>query len=691
MARLATFSHPLYCRVRRVQPAADSGRGPALVSTHVAGRRLAEILDTSVRAAIRPPIPAVMATARQTMASVALLHDYSPDAFHGAIGPDRLILAGERRIVVAEHVLGTVMTQAVQAWGPDRVWRELGVATMTDPALAQDGRRNDIVQLGLLVLALLLGRLIAPHEFPDELSWLLQQATETGTDGERAPLGPKLRDWLERTLSLAGDRSYATLVDSQDALTALWRDERYAPSPAAWGAFVAACEAARASLPTAPSAGEPPADRAEAKVETSTKLQFMAEFGPSNASDSLAAWLAEPAEPPAVMRGGTPAAMPIDLPKAAAPATAGPPPGVRIETGLVPASLPRAGRNIEDPVPPADDEAEAWPAWSVPEEADRPQRRRRWNIELRAFVRPTIVLALLVAVGAAAAVYAPRVWAVIFDEQRTSGQLAVISDPDGSSVTIDGLFHGLTPIVVTLREGGHQLEVQNGGALQTRAVQIHAGQRTAERLVFPGIQDRGGLSISTYPATGRVMVDGVTRGQAPVKIAGLTPGLHVVVVETSMGSQSQDVMVEAGKLLPVQVQTVSWVKVGAPYDLEVSEEGRKLGTTGRAAVALSPGHHHLEFINSSLGLKLRQVVDAQPGQLTTVPLDLPMGTLNVTTDVPADVSVDGQFVGGTPLSGLAVPLGRHEIVLQNQRYGRLVYNEMATLAGPVLLNASFKK
>ena len=89
------------------------------------------------------------------MASVALLHDFSPDAFHGAIGPDRLILAGERRIVVAEHVLGTVVRPGRRGLGRAAA---RPVATTTTLCSAQDGRRNDIVQLGLLVLALLAGR-----------------------------------------------------------------------------------------------------------------------------------------------------------------------------------------------------------------------------------------------------------------------------------------------------------------------------------------------------------------------------------------------------------------------------------------------------------------------------------------------------------------------------------------------------
>jgi hypothetical protein len=695
VARLSTFSHASYCRVRRVQRGEESGSPVALVSVHVPGHRLTEVLNAAAWADIRPSVSAVLAAARQAMASIALLHDFAPDAFHGAIGPDRLILTGEGRIVVAEHVLGTVMTQAAEAWGAGRLWRELGVATMTDTALAQDGRRHDVVQVGLLVLSLLLGRTIAAHEYPDELLWLLQQVTEAQVDGTRVALGTGLHDWLECTLSLAGGRSYTTLLDSQRALADLMQDVRYSPSPAAWSSFLSACESALQSMPAPRSVPPEPTPESETiPGPTSVEQDMAAGVGKGTAADLLASWSAEsgpdlPTVPVARLDGAV-AGRPNSPAVPAETALVAPPPGARpaaTETVLAtPQEEPEATQTQFEPEVPFPDDA---PLELAPESL--PWQTKKWHISPVRFVRPVLALVLLLAVVAAAALYAPRVWLLVFDDQQASGQLIVDSEPTAASVTVDGRFLGLTPLTVSLSEGSHRLEVQNGGALQSKTVQVEARKRLAERLTFPGSQDRGGLSISTYPAAGRVSVDGVARGSAPVNVADLPPGSHTVVVETPLGSQTQDVTVQAGKLLAVTMQTVSWVKVEAPYDLEVSEDGRPLGTTGRATVVVSPGHHHLEFANVGLGIKLRQTADTEPGKLTTVPLDLPLGTLNLTSDQPAEVAVDGQSVGDTPVSGLTVPLGKHEIAFQNPKYGRLVYSVFATLAGPVRLNASFKK
>jgi hypothetical protein len=112
VARLGNFRHSSYCRVRRVQNVVERDGWPALVSAHVAGQRLAEVLELAARTDLKPSTAGALAVTRQLMASVSLLHDFAPYGFHGALGPDRLILAGEGRIVVAEHVLGTVVEEA---------------------------------------------------------------------------------------------------------------------------------------------------------------------------------------------------------------------------------------------------------------------------------------------------------------------------------------------------------------------------------------------------------------------------------------------------------------------------------------------------------------------------------------------------------------------------------------------------
>jgi hypothetical protein len=733
VARLSSFAHSSYCRVRRVQPVAERGGRLALVSAHVAGRRLAEVLDVANHAKVLPATAGVLAASRQTMTAVALLHDFAPDGFHGALGPERLVLSGEGRIVITEHVLGTVVNQAMEAWGPNRIWRELGVATLTDPELALDGRRNDIVQVGLIVLAMLLGRPIGVGEYPSEIGWLLQQATEVAADGTRTPLGPGLTNWLERTLSLVGGRSFTTLLDAQLAFAELLRDEQYTASAAAWDSFFSVCETAalRIALPVVP----PPACLPGAAVESpagppdSADRNSPSDQAAAGSNDPFASWPSTtPSERAASMlerfaeadaslsspafsseRSRTTAAPLRAVEPPRAPAAAPPtvetlfasPTGTSTPAAAdaAPEPSPSAFRSREPPAirvepgPGSGAEARSWSETTldVDREISAGSRAKKHGVPATRRIRRLLAIGALLAVTTAAAIQGPRLWAIAFDPQRSSGQMTVSSDPAGAAVTVDGQFRGRTPVVLMLAAGSHQLEVQNGGSVQSKTISIGAHQTLTERMMFPGGHDRGGLAISTYPALGRVTVDGVLKGPAPVNVSDLTPGSHTVRVDTRLGVQEQDVMVQAGTLMPLAVQTVSWIKAAAPYELQVSEDGRALGTTGSAAVVVSPGRHHLEFSNAALGLKLKQDVESVPGQLVVVPLELPMGTMNLTSDQSAEAYVDGQSVGDTPVSGLTVALGPHEVTFRNARNGQLRYTVTATLAGPVRLAGAFRK
>jgi PEGA domain len=724
VARLSSFAHSSYCRVRRVQQVADRGDRQALVSAHVAGRRLTEVLDVASQAKILPSTAGVLAAARQTMTAVALLHDFAPDGFHGALGPDRLVLTGEGRVVITEHVLGTVVSQAVELWGSAKLWKELRVATLADPALAQDGRRNDIVQVGLIILAMLMGRSLETDEYPNEIGWLLQQATETASDGTRAALGPALRNWLERALALDESGSYTTLLDAQIAFAELLRDERYNPSATAWDSFVSVCETAatRIALPVVPPPPTPPAEPNAPPAPVAPS-----EPAAGQSVDPFASWpSAMPAESAAAMLGRfsevdvTPGSSTFSSersrlmagppPVVEPPRLPAPPPATVVTLFPTPVGAP-ASANNGPAIPPVirysgngasrveedlGSDAETPDLESAGEsELHRDPRMARGRVATKRrpwaakAIKRLLTLGVLLAAATAAAVHGPRLWAIAFDAERGSGQLSIASDPAGASVTVDGLFKGRTPLAVPLTTGSHQLEVQDGGSVQSKTISIGSHQTVTEKMTFVGGHDVGGLAISTYPATGRVTVDGVLKGPAPVKMSGLTPGSHTIRVETPLGAQEQDVIVEAGKLLSLAVQTVSWIKAVAPYELEVSEQGRALGTTGSAAVVLSPGRHHLEFSNPTLGLKLEQDVESLPGQLVVVPLELPMGTMNLTCDQPAEVYLDGQSVGDTPVFGLTVSLGVHEVTFRNAKKGQLRYKVTATLAGPVRLAAAF--
>jgi len=751
VARLSTFSHSSYCRVRRIQHVADRGGRPALVSAHVGGRRLAEILDFAARAEMKPGTAGVLAVTRLMMAAVSLLHDFAPDGFHGALGPDRLILPGDGRVVVAEHVLGTVVEQAAAAWGVTRLWREFRLAARPAPGSAHYGRRSDVLQVGLTTLAMILGRPLGSTEYPDELGQLLHDARETNADGADIPLRPGLRGWLERTLSLGGDSSYRTLLEAQNALGQLLHDDGYKASSSAWDEFVVACESAAAKMPaTVVLPGGVPV--AEVKPERASAVASSTSGeGPAPAPrtdgaaatpenpDPFRSWPAatRPDGPPSLLEAflaETPTAgvaSPAEAPSLRPPAGVQPDPDLwaRVPPDPVPAETlfeapqcepapavvaptdthPPAAAHWEGPKTP-EAQTTSVADWHAPEpkvdlshrvlyEEEQPERQTvaiDEPAEVAEAPDPNrrqrlLILALVTVTAIAAAVYAPYLWKVIYEGRRISGNVVFESDPPGAIITIDGQVRGHTPAELTLRAGDHLAELQVGGSARSMTISVKPRERLTEKMTFPEAGERGGLRISTYPTTANITIDGVPHGAAPVRVTDLMPGTHTLAVETPLGAQEQDVVVQAGRVSQLAVPTASWIKVAAPYELQVFEAGRMFGTTGSAPVMVPPGRHHFEFVNQALGLKLRQYVDAAPGQLAMVPLELPIGMMNLYSDQTAEVYVDGQKVGETPLPSLPVPLGSHEVVFRHPKYGDVRYTVSVTLVAPVQLKITFRK
>ena len=109
-ARLMNFRHAYYARVRRVDRVPASG-GLALVSDHVEGTRLADILRVAHERGLQLDTNAALSLIRQLVPAVALLHENARDASHGLIAPERIVVTPHARLVMVEHVLGSAIEQ----------------------------------------------------------------------------------------------------------------------------------------------------------------------------------------------------------------------------------------------------------------------------------------------------------------------------------------------------------------------------------------------------------------------------------------------------------------------------------------------------------------------------------------------------------------------------------------------------
>jgi hypothetical protein len=207
----------------------------------------------------------------------------------------------------------------------------------------------------------------------------------------------------------------------------------------------------------------------------------------------------------------------------------------------------------------------------------------------------------------------------------------------------------------------------------------------------PATTTTGAIEIVTQPAGTRVLLDGKPAGETPLTIDSLAPGRHTLTFLTTSGSLKRVVRVEAGKTAAVDVAVYSgWVAVFAPIALDIAENGRGIGSTEQGRLMLSPGRHLLTLTNRELGYTSVHTVEIEPGEERAITVQ-PVGELNANAQPWAEVWIDGQKVGDTPLARLKVPLGTHEIVFKHPQFGERRITARVTATAPVAVTVDFAK
>jgi len=179
---------------------------------------------------------------------------------------------------------------------------------------------------------------------------------------------------------------------------------------------------------------------------------------------------------------------------------------------------------------------------------------------------------------------------------------------------------------------------------------------------------RGRLIVTTQPPGLKVLLDRRPVGETPL-LLDVSPGRRVLTFLTSGGEVSRSVRVAAGKTETLDIPVFSgWVAAFAPIVLSVAADGKNIGSTEESRLLLPPGRHLLTFSNKELGYTSTQTVEIEPGEVKTVNVE-PRGTVNLNAIPWAEVWLDGQKLGDTPLAGTSVLLGLREFVFKNPQFG----------------------
>ena len=646
ITRLAGFRHAYYGRVRGSERSTEFDHALTIASDATPGIRLSALLDTAHEQRLPVDLDVALCLIRQLVPAVAILHETARDVAHGALGPERLIVTPNGRLLIVEYVLGSALEQLL--FTRERYWTELRVALPRVAGLPRFDHVADVTQIGVTALSLILGRTLADDEYPLRIGEVLATAVATNDLGEKSPLPSGIRSWLQRALQLDARSSFPSAIEARAEFERVLADSGHEASPQSLDAFMKRYHANETHVePQVPSSVKP----AVAPLILSTPQPSPAVSAPAASTMLPAVVPSVQPLPPVVPRPSAAAStVAISQPVAAAHI----PPVVEKKEWLSPATEAKTvARKATSEVdkPTLSEALSVTDGSQGPHYATEPLKVPASRAR-RAIVKIAASAALgVVGLGAVGLVGARRFWAVTPPPQAT-GTLVVATNPAGAEAFVDDVRRGSTPITLELLAGTHRVELRGYGDSRTIPVTIAPGQQVAQYIDLP---------VAPPPAEPR-----------PEVTAPPPPPAERAITETPASGPG-------------------WIAVNGKVEVQLFEDGHLLGTSAIERIMVPAGRHDLEIVNELIGYKGTRSVQVSPGKVTTVSVDLPKGSMAVNALPWAEVWMDGNKIGETPIGNFAVPIGSHDVVFKHPDFGERRETVLVTLKSPVRLSVDMRK
>jgi hypothetical protein len=278
-----------------------------------------------------------------------------------------------------------------------------------------------------------------------------------------------------------------------------------------------------------------------------------------------------------------------------------------------------------------------------------------------------------------------------------TGTANITSRPDGLMVVVDEEVRGTTPLKLTLPLGLHSLKVQAGSEERSLPLIIEASTTVSQYIDMSSAvtpQGVGHLEVTSEPAGSRVRIDGTIAGVTPLTLATIAVGSHLVEVGTGEGTVRRNVTIVPGATASIFASMVppsagGWVSFEVPFEMQVIEAGRLVGTTSMDRVMLPAGSHQLDLVNAALEFRTTIRVQVVAGAATAAVVPIQNGTLSVNAHPWAEVEVEGRSIGTTPLANITLPIGRHEIVFKHPQFGERRKTVVIAVGAPARVAVDF--
>lgn len=260
--------------------------------------------------------------------------------------------------------------------------------------------------------------------------------------------------------------------------------------------------------------------------------------------------------------------------------------------------------------------------------------------------------------------------------------LTLNTTPLGADVTINGEPKGATPLSLTLAAGTYQVRVTTpAGQERTLDVTLSPGQSVVQQIEWASAPPvvaaptTGSLHVQTDPPGQAVFVDDVRRGTSPLTIGNLTAGDHRLTVSSDSGSYRRAISIKSGETLSIVVAphapavSAGWLRVSSPVLVQLRAGGDLIGNSDSDRVMLPAGDHDIEVSNEALGFSRTQRVRVTAGRTAEISVAVPNGQLSINAVPWAEVWVNGERLGETPLANISRPIGNYRVTFRHPQFG----------------------
>ena len=216
--QLEKFDHPAFLTIHNIARTPGRSASVSLVYEHVGGVRLADVLARASSNGQPITAGATVFVLKEVLDALAELHRLSGELAHGAVAPERVVLA-DGKVRISDYVLAPAIEQL--RFTTERYWKELRVAVPAAAGGARLDSRVDVAQTALIGVAMFAGRPLRDTEHLGDLGDVLMSIS----------VPQPIRSWLLRALHMDPRRLFVHAGEASQALTDAMNEVGLRPAP----------------------------------------------------------------------------------------------------------------------------------------------------------------------------------------------------------------------------------------------------------------------------------------------------------------------------------------------------------------------------------------------------------------------------------------------------------------------------